>query len=446
MPNPSDSSPKTTTRREFIHTGSAATLGTLFALPIISKGKLFAQNQDTLKVGLIGCGGRGTGAASQALNADPNVVLTAMADAFPDRLQGSLKSLKEQHRERVAVDQDHQFVGFDAYERLIASGVDVVLLATPPGFRPLHLEAAVNAGKHVFCEKPMAVDAPGVRKVLAAAETAKQKKLSLVAGFCWRYNYGERAIMDRIHNGAIGDLVAIHTVYNTGALWVRQRQPEWTEMEYQMRNWYYFAWLSGDHIAEQACHSIDKMAWAMGDVPPAQAVASGGRQVRMGEEHGHIYDHFSVVFDYANGVKGFHDCRQWAGCASDNSDTLMGTKGVARINAFGPLTVQGENKWKFSGERPNMYQVEHNELFASIRSGNPINDGKWMAHSTLTSLMGRMAAYTGQVVTWENALNSNEDLTKWVLNQEGKEGKPEFSWDAKMRIPEVARPGLTRLA
>jgi predicted dehydrogenase len=310
--------------------------------------------------------------------------------------------------------------------------VDVVILATPPGFRPIHLKAAVEAGKHVFCEKPMAVDGPGVRSVLASAELAKKKNLSLVAGFCWRYNSGERAIMQQVHDGAIGEPLALYNTYNTGPIWSRERKSNWTDMEWQMRNWYYFTWLSGDHIVEQAVHSLDKMAWAMKDVPPVQCMAHGGRQVRTEPVYGHIFDHFSVVYEYASGARGFHFSRQQANCATDNSDYIIGSKGIARVKAFGPLSISGEKSWRFSGPRPDMYQVEHDELFASIRKEKPINDGVWMAHSTLLAIMGRMAAYTGQIITWEQALNSQENLMPTKLD-----------WDAPLPVPPVAMPGKT---
>lgn len=434
------------TRRQFLKNTSTAAAAGLLAAPFVLPGRAFAASGETLKVGLIGCGGRGTGAASQAIQADPNVILTAMGDAFEDRLEGSLSNLKQQLGDKIQVDPEHRFVGFDAYQRVIDSGVDVVILTTPPGFRPLHLKYAIDQGKHVFCEKPMAVDGPGVRSVMATAKKAKEKNLALVAGFCWRYNYGERELMKRVHDGAIGEPMALHTIYNTGALWVRKRQPEWSDMTYQMRNWYYFAWLSGDHIAEQACHSIDKMAWAMKDVPPVQCVALGGRQVRTGEDYGHIFDHFAVVYEYANGARGFHNCRQQPGCANDNADYFIGTKGIAQIKAFGPLSIKGGTRWRFQGERPNMYQVEHDEMFASIRRNQPINDGQWMAQSTLLSLMGRMAAYTGQNVTYEEALNSKQDLMKFALSQEDVVGDPKFSWDMSLRTPDVALPGITKIA
>lgn len=415
-------------------------LGAALGMPAILPGRVHATPADqTLRIGLIGCGGRGTGAAAQALKADPRVELTALGDVFEDRLRGSLQTLQASAEagQRVRVAPDHCFVGFDAYEKVIHSGVDVVLLAAPPGFRPQHLAAAVAAGKHVFAEKPMAVDGPGVRSVLASAALAREKNLALVSGFCFRYHNGVRALMAQIHEGAIGDMRAIHTAYNTGLVWARPRQAGWTDMEWQMCNWYYFTWLSGDHIVEQACHNLDKMAWAMRDVPPLRCSAVGGRQVRTGEEHGHIYDHFGVVYEYENGVRAFHFCRQMANTASDVSDYFMGSDGIAHIVRAmnGPFVIRGKNTWRYRDAQPSdMYQTQHDELFASIRRGQPINDGVCMAHSTLLGVMGRMAAYTGQVVTWEEALNSREDLMP-----------PQLSWDAAIAVPPVAMPGITRV-
>ncbi len=430
--------PASATRREFLKTAALATA--TLAAPAILPGKLFAaDNSETLRIGLIGCGGRGTGAAANALKADANVVLTAMGDAFPEPLERSLKTLQGTAAisAKVKVPSENCFTGFDAYQKVIASDVDVVLLTTPPGFRPQHLQAAVAAGKHIFAEKPVAVDATGVRSVLASAAEARRKNLSLVAGFCYRYNVGVRAFMEQIHNGAVGDIRVIHTTYNTAGVWTKPRQPGWTDMEWQMRNWYYFTWLSGDHIVEQAVHNVDKMSWMMKDAPPVSCMAIGGRQVRTEEQFGHIYDHFGVVYDYENDVRAFHFCRQQANTAADNSDHVWGSDGVGHIvRAFtGPFVIKGKTNWRHREERMrDMYQIEHDELFASIRSGKPINDGERMAHSTLLAIMGRMAAYTGQVVTWEEALNSKENLFPEKL-----------AWDAPIAVPPVAMPGRTKL-
>ena len=429
---------KLTTRREFLGTTSTI-IGGALAAPAILTGNLFAgTNSDTLRVGLVGCGGRGSGAADDALSADANVVVTAMGDLFEDRLQSSLKTLREAHGDRVKVTPETSFVGLDAYKKVIASGVDVVLFATPPGFRPMQIKAAIDAGKHVFAEKPVATDAAGVRSVLASAEEARKKNLTLMSGFCYRHNNGVRALMQKVHDGEIGEIRAIYNTYNTSGVWSPfARQPEWTDLQFQIKNWYYHTWLSGDHIVEQAVHNIDKMNWAMKDAVPVKCTAHGGRQTRTGPEFGNIFDHFSVVYEYANGVRGFHFSRQQNGCASDCSDHFLGTEGVADIvRAFtGPFVVRAKTNWRFKEDKPsNMYRNEHADMFTAIRAGKPINDGVTAAHSTLTAIMGRMAAYTGQEVTWEQALNSAESLVPAQLEL-----------NTVVPVPPVAMPGITKL-
>ncbi len=423
-----------TSRRQFLKTSGTAALGTVLAAHVGSAPRAFAANSDTLKIGLIGCGGRGTGAANQALHADDNVVLTAMGDVFSERLQSSLNELKRQMPDRVKVDAEHSFVGLDAYQKVIDSGVDVVLLTTPPGFRPQHFKAAVAAGKHVFCEKPMATDAPGVRSVLATAEEARKKNLAVVAGFCWRYDLARREFYKRIHDGAIGDIRAIYATYLTGPVKpmppASQRPPGMSDVEWQLRNWYNFVWICGDGLVEQACHSIDKIAWAMNGLLPAKAVATGGRQIPNNE--GNIYDHIDVFYEYENGVRAFMAQRQISNCYSDNSDYLMGATGRGNIKGGTPV-ILGQERWRYSGPRKDMYQVEHDELFASIRKGEPINDGIWMSHSTLMAIMGRTAAYTGQEITWEQAMNSEEKLVPDNL-----------TWDMPFPPAPMAMPGRTK--
>jgi len=418
-----------TTRREVLKAGTAAAAA--MAIPRA----VHAAGSDVLKVGLVGCGGRGTGAAGQALNADKNVVLTAVGDAFADRLKSSLESLKKKLPDKVKVDADHCFVGLDAYKQVIDSGIDVVVLTTPPGFRPAHIKYAVEKGKHIFCEKPMAVDAPGAKMVLEACEEARKKNLSVVSGFCWRYSYPERAVFQKIHEGAVGDIVAVYGTYNTGFLWSHPRKPEYSDVEWQVRNWLYFTWLSGDHIVEQAVHTIDKMAWAMGDKPPLRAVGTGGRQVRTDPQFGNIFDHFAIVYEWPDGVRGFHYCRQQGNTAGDVSDYILGTKGIASVLGSPSHAIRsgGQTVWKYEGPRNDMYQTEHDELFASIRAGKPMNDGPRMVNSTMMAIMGRMAAYTGQVVTWEKAINSQEKLMPEKLE-----------W-GPMPVAPVAKPGVTKL-
>jgi predicted dehydrogenase len=388
-----------------------------------------AADSDTLKVGLIGCGGRGMGAAQNAMRADPNLKLTAICEVFADRLAAARGVLQRQLGDKYAVDDDHAFSDFDGYKKLIDSDVDVVLLAEPPHFRPAHLRYAIEKGKHVFCEKPVAVDGPGVRSVLETTKLAAEKNLNIVSGLCWRYDHGVRATMQRLLDGEIGDPVAVQENYLTGVLWHRGRKPEWSEMEYQLRNWYYFTWPSGDHIVEQHIHSLDKTLWLMGDQPPLKCVGLGGRQVRVEEQWGNIYDHFATCYEWANGFRMYSYTRQMKGCKNDVEDYVLGTKGRARVLAN--EIDGGSGKWKYEGEKPSMYDVEHIELFQGIRKGEHINNGVYMSYSTLLAIMGRMACYTGQEITWEAALNSQENLT------------PEkYEW-GDVTIPQVAMPGIT---
>jgi predicted dehydrogenase len=434
--SPAPQSDRLHDRRNFLKHTSAAAVGGAIASQLVRPGMVHAAGDETLKIGLIGCGGRGSGAALNAMRADPNVKLTAMGDLFADQIDKSRRNIEssakgEEIADRYAVDDDHCFTGFDAYQKVIDSGVDVVLLCATPHFRPRHLAAAIEAGKHVFCEKPVAVDAPGVRSVLETAQKAKEKSLSIVSGLCWRYDYGVRETVNRIKDGAIGDLVAIHTNYLTGTLWHRGRKPEWSEMEYQLRNWLYFTWLSGDHIAEQHIHSLDKAVWLMNDELPARCFGLGGRQVRTDEKWGDIYDHHAVCYEYPNGLKVFAYTRQMEGCWNEVDDFVYGTQGNASLLGF---QINGKDQWKHSGPRPSMYDVEHQELFAGIRAGTPINNGIYMAHSTLVAIMGRMACYTGELIEGQKALNSTESLT------------PEsYEWGDAPKI-EVAMPGQTKFS
>jgi predicted dehydrogenase len=396
-------------RRDFLKGSTAAMVATGLTVPLVH-----AAGSSTIKIGLVGCGDRGTGAAEQALTADSNTKLVAMADAFPDRLEVPLSLLKGLPTvgSRVDVPKDRQYSGFDAYKYVIDQ-VDVVLLTTPPGFRPLHLAYAVEKGVNAFVEKPMAVDGPGLRKFLQACKDAKAKNLSLVNGFCWRYFGPRRETMKQVFDGKIGDIVAIETTYNSRGVWDPRKTREQcgSDMEYQMRNWYYYSWLSGDHIVEQAVHGIDTMGWGMGDKLPIKCWGVGGRQSRTDPKYGNIWDHFSVVYEYPNNVRGYHHCRHWVNTANQVKDYILGSKGVADV--FGS-SITGVNEWSYPktrGKRGNMYQIEHDEMFAAIRAGKPINNGEAAAQSTLLALMGRTAAYTGEVITPDMILNSKEDLS-----------------------------------
>jgi len=424
------------TRRSFLATTAAGAVMT--SVPGSLNAGIHAGGSDQLKVGLVGVGGRGTGAAEQALTADPATELVALADVFEDAVSRGRRQLsrlfnKEGQTPRVTVDDDHCFVGFDAYKRVIDS-CDVILLASTPHFRPEHLRASVEAGKHVFCEKPVAVDAPGVRSVLESSELARQKGLSLVSGLCWRYHHGKRATFEQIRNGAIGDIVAMQCSYMTDGVWDPRRQRDQcsSEMEYQQRNWYYYTWLSGDFNVEQHIHSLDKMMWAMNDEAPVTISGSGGRQVRTDEKYGNIYDHFNIVYQWANGVKAFARCRHWQNCENEVEDYIFGTKGRVDVMAHKILDLAGNVIWKYEGPDSDMYQIEHNELFASIRNNKPINNGDYMCKSTMLAIAGRMAAYTGQKLTWDAVMNSTENLTP-----------ANYEW-GDIPIAPVAIPGKTK--
>ena len=425
---------KSPSRRQFLRTSVLAGAAGALAQRASMAHSFTVAGSDLLRIGLIGCGGRGTGAAAEALAADKNVKLVAMADAFKDRLESSLAELKKNKEiaPKIEVRQDCCFVGFDAYKQVIASGVDVVLLAAPPHFRPQHLKAAVEAGKHVFAEKPVAVDTPGVHSVLASCEVARKKNLSIVSGLCLRYSQGFQETIQRIHDNAVGEIRALQANDYRGPIWIKPRQREWSDMEWQMRNWYYFTWLSGDFNVEQHVHFLDVCAWVMKDGYPERALGLGGRQVRTGPEYGNIYDHHSVVYEYSDGAKLFSNCRQQPGCHNDMSCQVMGTKGTAEISERG-LSISTGSTWRYRGPKNNIYQTEHDELFASIRNSKPINNGDYMAKSTLLAIMGRMATYTGQLITWEQAMNSKEDLTP-----------PKYEWGS-LATPPIAMPGLTQL-
>ena len=425
-------------RRDFIKkTGTAA--GVIAAgFPGIISGQTVTN---AVKIGLIGAGGRGSGAAGQALNAHPSNELTAVADIDEAIVERSVNRLKGSERFGTRVKIDNAFFGLDAYDKVINSGVDVVLLATPPGFRPQHLTAAVNAGKHVFCEKPCATDSPGVREVMAAQKLAQTKNLAVVAGFCWRYNNAVQDAVQQVRNGALGRLVAHYSTYYTNP--VKPIPPEsarpagMSDIEWQVRNWYNFVWLSGDSLVEQAVHNADKIMWIMKDAPPISVVGVGGRAVPA--NGGNIYDHFAVNYLFPNGYRVFLANRQSTGCYNGTFDYVMGTEGTLLLGG-GPPRIEapdGSVKWQFQGEAYDMYQREHDVLFESIRAGKPKNDDLNLATSTLLAIMGRHAAYSGQQVTWEQALNSEVSLLPKPLDWKGSHVPPPLAQPGQPNQPKV---------
>ena len=398
------------TRRDFMAAGAVATAA-ISGFPFVHTSR--AQSVKPLKIGVIGCGGRGTGAAGNALEAAPDIHLIALADPFADRIERCLTSLKSPKRrgretplEGVEVKEDHCFTGLDCHEKLLETDVDYVILTGPPGFRPRSFEAAINAGKHVFIEKPVATDPAGIRKVLAAGKKAREKGLSIVAGTQRRHQKPYLETIKRIHDGQIGEVVAGQIYWNGSTLWHRGELPEWTEMEYQCRNWYYFCWLSGDHIVEQHLHNFDVANWVIG-THPISAMGVGGRQGRTDPMYGNIYDHFAVDLEYPNDVHIMSMCRQLPrGSDGKVGELFAGTRGKSDPQG----EIFGRNAWKFEGESTNPYVQEHADLIESIRSGKPINETQNVAYSTLTAILGRESAYTGKIITWDEILNSDLDL------------------------------------
>jgi len=405
-------------RRSFLKNSSMLLAGGTVVSQLNVARAAHAYGSDTIKLGLVGCGGRGTQAAMQAMNTclskfgstGGEVELVAMADAFEDRLQGSLRGIKSKHSERVS-ENVGRFVGLESYKDVMNSDCDVVILATPPGFRPLHFEAAVNAGKHVFMEKPVATDAPGVRRVLAANEVAKKKGLAVQVGLQRHHEFRYKECVQRLQDGQIGDFVMARAYWNGSGVWMNARKPEQTETEYQMRNWYYFNWLCGDHITEQHIHNLDVINWVMQGYP-VKAQGQGGRQVRTGPDSGQIYDHHFVEFTYDGGTTMLSQCRHQPNCWNPVSEFIHGTNGWCDISGAKIYDRNNKIVWQSEADDVNGkgWQQEHIDLFAELRKGNIPNEGDYGAKSTMTSIMGRMATYSGKVVEWDQCLNSTEAL------------------------------------
>lgn len=411
-------------RRDFIKAGSVfAGAAALSSMPV---SHVFAAGSDIIKIALIGCGGRGTGATFDAFASGQNIKLVAMADAFADNLEQTYGTLKEKFGDKVDVPDSRKYVGFDGYKAAIKDA-DVVLLATPPGFRPAHFEEAVKEGKHVFMEKPVAVDIPGVRRVLAAAAEAKKKKLNVVVGLQRRYQTNYRETIKRIQDGAIGDVLSGQVYWNSGGVWVRPRKPGQTEMEYQMRNWFYFNWLCGDHLVEQHVHNIDIANWVK-DKYPISIQGTGSRAHRTGKEYGEIYDNFALELTYDDGSVIYSQCRHFEGVSNRVDETFQATKGRAYLSAGNQgilWDAQGNEIYRHDPKgNPNAYQQEHKELFAAIAKNEySFDDAQYGAYSTLTGIIGRIACYTGKTIKWDDAITSTVDLSPDV-----------YAWDALPKI------------
>lgn len=439
------------TRREFVKQGSLLA-GSLIGIPLAAKADFFnTSTDDSIKVALIGCGGRGTGAAMQALLTKQNVKLVAMADAFRDRLDDCYKNLTADDlsdwsgtagnvKHKIAVPETNKFTGFDGYKKAIALA-DVVILTTPPGFRPIHFEEAVNQGKHIFMEKPVATDPAGIQRVLQAAAIAKQKKLNVVVGLQRHYQNSYLELFKKVKEGMVGDIVSAQAWWNNEGVWINHRQYNQTEMEYQMRNWYYFNWLCGDHITEQHIHNLDVVNWFKGSYP-VKAQGMGGREVRKGKEYGEIFDHHYVEFQYADGSILNSQCRHIKGTYSKVDEQLVGTKGTIFCGAANILDRKGNVLYQYDKTKENNpYQTEHDELFASIAKGEfKFADAENGAKSTMTSILGRMATYSGQVIDWDKATNSGINI---MPKEFSFNAMPPVLPDANGFYP-VAVPGMTK--
>ncbi len=405
-----ESNRKAISRRNFLVKSSIGAVAAT-GFPFVRTSR--AQQVKPIRIGVCGCGGRGSGAAANALSAAPGVQLIAMADPFSGQIEKSLKALKSDEDLQkkglvgnIEVAEDHIFTGMDCYRKILETDIDYVILAEPPGFRPQHFEAAVEAGKHIFAEKPLGTDPVGVRKIRTAAEKAKERGLSVVVGLNYRHDLGAQETVKRIHDGQAGKVLA-GRIYRLGqGLWHRGSSPGWSQMEYQCRNWYYFCWLSGDQIVEMVIHHIDLMNWAMGG-PPVRALGSGGRQQRTQEKYGNIWDHMTIDYEYPGGVHVSCMLRQWNNCDTQTGNVVVGSQG----ESDSLQVIRGQNRWRYPGERTNHSVLEHTKLIESIRKGKPINNVlDFGADSTLTAIMGRESAYTGMEVTWEEMLSSELDL------------------------------------
>lgn len=426
------------TRRSFLASGSAALVGGAMLSTLPAERAAHAADSDLIKVALVGCGGRGTGAASQALSTAGSTKLVALADVRPEQLEKGLNTLKAKHGDKVQVPPEHQFTDFDGYQKAMALA-DVVILATSPGFRPIHFEEAVRQGKHVFMEKPVATDAPGIRRLLAAAEEAKRKKLKVGVGLQRRHQAAYQETVKRIQDGAVGDIMLLRAYWDGGSRDGVERLPGETEMHYQIRNWYYFTWLSGDHIVEQHVHNLDVVNWIKG-AHPVRGQGMGGRQVRNAKRHGQIFDHHFVEFEYADGTRMISQCRQIPGCWPTVSEHVLGSKGTADLLARA-FFIKGANPWRYSskGAQRDAYQQEHDDLFDAIRNDKPYNEAELGAVATMTAILGRMCTYSGQQIEWEDAFNSKLELLPKTFSWEAP---PPVLPDANGFYP-VAMPGRT---
>lgn len=427
-------------RRDFLKTTMTTAAGAvaLDGLSVVSH--VHAAGSDTIKIGMIGCGSRCPGAAVNAMTVDPGVRLVAMTDIFASRVKSSRDTLRKENANQVEVDDAHCFSGLDGYKDVIES-VDVVLIACSAKYHPRYLRAAIEAGKHVFVEKPHAIDPVGVREVTAACELAKQKNLSVMSGFHSRHDPRYRESIERVHDGAIGEIVAIEENFLRPPYRLCYREPNLTEVEYQFLNQYHFAWLSGDDVPQSLAHNVDRASWAMKEQAPVKAHGLGGRSASFGEVYGNVFDHHSVVYEYADGVRMYAFCRTQNGCYNNADSVLLGTKGRCNVTRG---TIEGQTNWRYEGSGGNPYDLEHKVLFEAIRSGNPVNCGDYMARSTLVAIMGQLVCYSGKELTWEQVSKSDFVLTPKVEDVR-LDMEPPVKPDEKGNYP-VPMPGITEFS
>jgi len=425
-------------RREFLKASAAAA-----AVGSLAIGRsAHAAGDETIKIGMIGCGGRCSGAARESMTAGPYVKLVAMCDVFADRVQASRKSLRTEHPDQVLVDDDHCFVGFDGYKKVIDSA-DVVLIACASKFHPMYAEAAIKAGKHVFVEKPHAIDPVGVRRIQAVCDLAKEKGLSIVSGLQSRFQRGWQETVKRIHDGIMGDVVAMQSMFLRGPYEVVKRDPKLTEIQYQFRNWYHFRWLSGDDVPQSLVHNVDRMSWIMKEEMPTWAFGLAGRSASFGEVYGDMFDHHTAVYEYKSGARLYALCRTQDGCYGNSGDIIMGTKGTCHLAR---CRIEGETNWQFPGPDNNPYEAEQKALIDSVREGKPLNSGAYMVGSTMIGVLGQIACYTGRETTWEEAYKS--DLQYGPPPDESSfDTKPPSVPDktGNYPLPMPGMPGITKL-
>ena len=422
-----------TTRRDFLRTATAALSGLALAPGA------YAQGSDAIRIGVIGCGGRGPGAALNAMNAGPDIRLVALCDLFEGRVKGALNSLKGQKPNQVAVDDAHCFVGLDGYRKVIESA-DAVLIACAAKFHAFYTKAAVEAGKHVFVEKPHAIDPLGIQTLLAAAEIAKQKKLSIVSGLQSRYDPGYQETVKRIHEGAIGDVLAIEENFLRGPYGLYRRAPGMNEVQYQCSNQYHFGWLSGDDVPQSLVHNLDRTTWVLKERTPLKCHGLGGRSSLAGEIYGNVFDHHSVIYHYADGTRVYAFTRTVEKCYGEVSSIILGTKGRCDLLH---CRIEGENKWQYAGPRPSAYDVEHQVLFKAIRAGEPVNNADYMARSTMVTIIGQLSCYTGREATWAEAMKSTFSLGP-KPEECSFDMEPPVKPDEKGNYP-VPVPGVTQM-